>query len=103
MDRAASLAAILILSLSLGTLSTAKIHRSSAAKNAFKRMQPCPATGQPRDACPGWIIDHIVPLCAGGADAPANMQWQTAANAHLKDLGEWRECAAMRKSAQAAL
>jgi len=23
------------------------------------------------------VVDHIVPLCAGGADAPSNMQWQT--------------------------
>ena len=98
MDRAASLAAILILSLSLGTLSTAKIHRSSAAKNAFKRAQPCPATGQPRGACPGWIIDHIVPLCGGGADAPANMQWQTVAEARIKDREERRTCLIIRNA-----
>ena len=36
-----------------------------------------PATGSRKNACPGYIIDHVTPLCAGGADHPLNMQWQT--------------------------
>ncbi|MFI5165535.1 MAG: hypothetical protein ACHQQS_02860 [Thermoanaerobaculales bacterium] len=32
------------------------------------------------------------PLCAGGADAPFNMQWQTSEDAHEKDKGERIEC-----------
>jgi hypothetical protein len=38
---------------------------------------PCPATGEISGACPGYVIDHIIPLKRGGADELANMQWQT--------------------------
>lgn len=64
----------------------------------FKRQSPCPATGERRGACPGWIIDHVSPLCAGGADDPSNMQWQTVADAKKKDIEERATCRAMRKS-----
>ena len=70
----------------------AKIKRSSLAKAEFKREQPCPSTGSPRGACPGYIIDHVIPLCAGGADAPSNMQWQTVMNAKAKDRDERQMC-----------
>lgn len=68
-------------------------HRSSAARAEFKRLHPCPANGQARGACPGWVVDHVVPLCADGPDAPANMQWQTVADAKAKDRAERRQCA----------
>lgn len=63
---------------------------------AFQRTDPCPSTGKPRGPCPGWIVDHVVPLCAGGADRPVNMQWQTVAAARLKDRGERAVCRALR-------
>lgn len=62
-----------------------KIARSAAARQAFKREQPCPATGKARGACPGYVIDHVIPLKRGGPDAPHNMQWQTVAEAKAKD------------------
>ena len=62
--------------------------RSRAARDAFQRYHPCPATGRPSGACPGYVVDHIVPLKRGGADAPANMQWQTKAEAKAKDRRE---------------
>jgi hypothetical protein len=62
--------------------------RSTAAKNAFKRDHPRPATGQSRGRCPGYVIDHIDPLECGGADAPYNMQWQTVAEGKAKDKTE---------------
>lgn len=74
-----------------------KVKRSTRAKDSFKHSHPCPATGKSRSACPGWVIDHVVPLCAGGADAPSNMQWQTIAAGKAKDRDERRECAALRK------
>ena len=49
--------------------------RSTAVINAFKRQWACPATGKHTGACPGWAIDHIVPLDCGGVDAVWNMQW----------------------------
>jgi hypothetical protein len=44
--------------------------------------------GRPNGACPGYVVDHIVPLKRGGADGPGNMQWQTAAEAKAKDRVE---------------
>jgi 5-methylcytosine-specific restriction endonuclease McrA len=81
------------LVLSLGTLpADAKTPRSSSAKTAFKKMQPCPATGSSKGSCPGYVIDHVVPLDCGGADAPENMQWQTVADAKEKDRWERKGC-----------
>jgi len=62
--------------------------RCSAARAAFERDNPCPSTGQPRGACPGYVVDHITPLKRGGADLPANMQWQTTQEARAKDRVE---------------
>lgn len=55
----------------------ARIPRSSAAVAEFKRQNPCPINSARRGPCPGYEVDHIEPLCAGGPDAPANMQWLT--------------------------
>jgi hypothetical protein len=62
-----------------------RIARSETAKHAFERSHPCPATGKASGACPGYVVDHVVPLKRGGADAPGNMQWQTTAAAKAKD------------------
>ena len=69
-----------------------KTHRSSSAKRAFRASNPCPATGKSKGACPGYVIDHITPLCAGGADEPGNTQWQTVEERKAKDKLERREC-----------
>jgi hypothetical protein len=63
-----------------------RIQRSAAARHAFARQ-----TGYPNGR-PGYVIDHIVPLACGGADAPSNMQWQTVAAAKLKDRTERVGC-----------
>ena len=65
-----------------------KIERSTVAKNSFKKNHPCPSTGRASGACPGYVIDHLVPLKRGGRDAPSNMQWQTNAAASAKDKTE---------------
>lgn len=62
--------------------------RCSAARAAFERDHPCPSTGEPRGACPGYVADHIIPLKRGGADLPENMQWQTLDEARDKDKVE---------------
>ncbi len=49
--------------------------RSEAAKRDFRRIHPCPITGKTTGACPGWEIDHVVPLCCRGKDAASNMRW----------------------------
>jgi hypothetical protein len=38
------------------------------------------------------VIDHVKPLACGGADTPANMQWQTRAEAKAKDRWERIGC-----------
>lgn len=63
-----------------------RIQRSDAARHALARQ-----TGYPNGR-PGYVIDHIVPLACGGADAPSNMQWQTIADAKAKDRIERRGC-----------
>jgi hypothetical protein len=38
--------------------------------------------------CPGYEVDHRIPLACGGADQPGNMQWLTRqANRKKGDLG----------------
>jgi hypothetical protein len=66
--------------------------RSSGAKEAFKREHPCPSTDGQSGPCPGYVIDHIKPLACGGADDPANMQWQTVAEGRAKDKWERIGC-----------
>ena len=70
----------------------AKTQRSTKAKADFQRQHPCPATGKSKGKCSGYIIDHVEPLCAGGADHPSNMQWQTIADAKAKDKLERQQC-----------
>lgn len=65
-----------------------RIERSTAARDSFKRSNPCPSTGSSSGACPGYVIDHVTALKRGGADAPSNMQWQTIEEAKAKDKTE---------------
>ena len=71
-------------------------HRSGEVPREFERQHPCPSTGATSGACPGYVRDHIVPLCAGGADATWNMQWQTTADARAKDVAERQACRRQR-------
>jgi hypothetical protein len=75
----------------------AKTHRSGYARAAFIAAHPCPSSGARRGACPGFVVDHIEPLCAGGADEAANMQWQERREALVKDRFERAVCRAMNK------
>lgn len=51
------------------------ISRRADVLRAFRDLYPCPATGKKRGACPGWNIDHVIPLAVGGCDAVSNLQW----------------------------
>lgn len=74
--------------------------RSPRTVVLFKRLHPCPATDLPRGPCPGWIVDHVIPLCARGKDDPSNMQWQRRADALAKDRTERAACRALRSIEQ---
>jgi len=65
--------------------SNGRIKRSKVAADSFRRSHPCPSTGKTSGGCPGYLIDHVVPLKRGGPDEPSNMQWQTRAAAKAKD------------------
>ena len=80
----ATLAAVLVLLFAVGA--AAEEVRSAKAVRDFKR-----ATGYP-NGWAGHVVDHIVPLCAGGIDAPANMQWQTREDSYRKDVLEREIC-----------
>jgi hypothetical protein len=71
--------------------------RSAHQRAAFVKAHPCPSTGKPRGRCPGYVVDHVKPLCAGGADHPSNMQWQTIAAAKEKDREERKLCRSLQR------
>lgn len=71
------------------------ILRSDAVRYAFRKIHPCPSTGLTTGACPGWAIDHVIPLACGGCDAVSNLQWlrdeiKSAAGELPKDRWERR-------------
>ena len=84
------IAAALFFALALSAHATP---RSPTVKAEFQRLHPCPSTGKTRGACPGYVKDHVVPLCAGGPDAANNMQWQTVEEGKAKDRLERHQCA----------
>lgn len=55
--------------------SAGNIYRRSDVRHAFRQFHPCPVTGGLSSKCPGWEIDHVIPLACGGCDAVSNMQW----------------------------
>lgn len=95
MIRAAIIAAVAAACAMIGAAHAAE-HRSRAVTQQFQRLHPCPASGRTSGSCPGWVKDHIVPLCAGGRDTAENMQWQTVPAAKAKDRIERRQCRALR-------
>ena len=94
--------ALLALAILPELLATDAIGRDPKHRAAFRHSHPCPATGKRAGACPGYVVDHIRPLCAGGEDHPRNMQWQTVAEAKVKDRAEAEECRAIRKAGRTA-
>jgi hypothetical protein len=85
--KAPALAFVLAVLLAAG-LSAAP--RSRAPVRAFLK-----ASGFPNGR-PGFVVDHVLPLCAGGADAPSNMQFQEHAASLVKDAHELALCRALR-------
>ena len=49
--------------------------RSTAVLSAYKKIHPCPSTGLTAGACPGWALNHSIPLACGGCDAVYNLTW----------------------------
>ena len=74
--------------------------RDPSQVRAFRKLNPCPVTNMTTGACPGYVVDHIMPLCIGGPDHPRNLQWQDKATSFTKDKLEWEVCRQYRKSCQ---
>lgn len=70
--------------------------RDPAVTHAFTLTVPCPSTGDTGHRCPGFIRDHLIPLCAGGADAVSNLWWEESARASRKDKRELQLCHRLR-------
>jgi hypothetical protein len=70
------------------------VHRSRAVLGQFQRLHPCPSTGRTTGACPGYVKDHVQPLCLTGqaGDVVANLQWQDVKAAKAKDRLERAQC-----------
>lgn len=51
------------------------IKRRRDVLRAYKKLYPCPATGLSTGVCPGWSINHVIPLASGGCDAVYNLDW----------------------------
>jgi hypothetical protein len=80
---------ILFIVIALGSIASA-FARDRNVPLEFQRHHPCPSTGKTTGRCPGYVRDHVVPLCKGGADSPSNMQWQTVRDGKAKDRWECR-------------
>ncbi len=93
-----ALAVGLAAALAAASSTVCAAERSRKALAEFKRAHVCPSTGLARArACPGYVVDHITPLCAGGADAPWNMQYQSIAEGKRKDREERALCRRLKE------
>ena len=85
------------LALTLLSYTEAKTHRSYAVKAEFKRLNPCPANGNRRGPCPGYEVDHVIPLKCQGPDAVDNMQWLTVEEHKAKTKREAGMCRQLKQ------
>ena len=70
-----------------------ELQQDSGQKELFLKKYACPMTGKHTEICKGWVVGYIKPLCAGGVDRIANMQWQTVATAKRKEREAQKLCA----------
>lgn len=79
---------------------SAKLSRDRGEVRAFQAEHPCPATGATRGACPGYQVDHTIPLCAGGPDKRENMFWLSVEDHRFKTFTDVRECRKLQRKAE---
>ena len=91
-------AILLLLALSLAQADVQEAKRDPKQVRAFRKAHACPSTKLTAGSCPGWVVDHIIPLCWGGADEPKNMMWQDQQSSYIKDKFEREACAMKKKT-----
>lgn len=96
---------ITLMLATLGTTVSAKASRSTETIRAFKESNVCPSTGNlaikgiaASYICPGYVVDHGIPRCAGGPDAAHNLFYQKKdrENSLKKDKAEMALCRRMK-------
>lgn len=87
-----ALAAIAAFTLLFATAITDAEARDRRVPRQFQKLHPCPANGHRTGPCPGWQIDHRIPLKCGGADRIGNLQWLTVEAHKAKTRHEARWC-----------
>lgn len=87
---------LLILALLFSLNAEAVTKRTYQAKKSFRVHNPCPVTNKTTGACRGYVVDHLVPLCADGLDHPDNMQWSKKKESYKKDTEERFICRKIR-------
>lgn len=84
--------ALAAITLALMLAAGAADARDRSVPRQFQKIHPCPATGKRTAPCPGWQIDHRIPLKCGGADKIGNLQWLTIHDHKAKTRREARWC-----------
>ncbi len=87
----------IVVAVAVGLAGAHGAPRDPNVRNRFQKENPCPVNGKHRGPCPGYHIDHIKPLCAGGKDRLSNMQWLAIEQHGHKTKADRRACALKRK------
>lgn len=85
-------AAMVVIALLLIVIAAGAGTRSAAVRAEFQRANPCPSTGKPAGACPGYQVDHREALICGGRDELANLQWLSVDEHKAKTRVEVKLC-----------
>lgn len=66
--------------------------RDPSIRAEFQRQNPCPSTGKNRGRCPGFQVDHRIPLCFHGVDEVWNLQWLSVIDHKAKTRLDVKTC-----------
>jgi hypothetical protein len=80
-----------LLAVAFALPTAARTQRDPQQRALFVQTHPCPANSNTQAGC-GYVVDHVVPLCAGGRDLASNMRWRPVAEAHAKDRERYQLC-----------
>lgn len=76
--------------------------RDPSVVREFRKTHPCPATGRISGACPGWQVDHRIPLCFDeSGDVVENLQWLSVEDHKAKTRYDIKACVIRREMKRA--